>query len=75
MMMVCLSSAKLSPLFVCFGISVFTFSFPGCYHQSAEDVIAEQAKQHEDDPFANLSKKEKKKKKKQVINIYIYIWQ
>ncbi|KAM8767379.1 ATP-binding cassette sub-family F member 1 isoform 2-T2 [Acanthopagrus schlegelii] len=31
---------------------------------SAEDVIAEQAKQKEDDPFANLSKKEKKKKKK-----------
>ncbi|XP_078146300.1 ATP-binding cassette sub-family F member 1 isoform X2 [Centroberyx gerrardi] len=30
----------------------------------AEDVIAEQAKQGEDDPFANLSKKEKKKKKK-----------
>ncbi|XP_053189709.1 ATP-binding cassette sub-family F member 1 isoform X3 [Scomber japonicus] len=33
---------------------------------SAEDVIAEQAKQLEDDPFANLSKKEKKKKKKQM---------
>ncbi|XP_044026423.1 ATP-binding cassette sub-family F member 1 [Siniperca chuatsi] len=33
---------------------------------SAEDVIAEQAKQQEDDPFANLSKKEKKKKKKQM---------
>ncbi|KAM8885059.1 ATP-binding cassette sub-family F member 1 [Synchiropus picturatus] len=33
---------------------------------SAEDVIAEQAKQAEDDPFANLSKKEKKKKKKQM---------
>ncbi|XP_042362019.1 ATP-binding cassette sub-family F member 1 [Plectropomus leopardus] len=33
---------------------------------SAEDVIAEQAKQPEDDPFANLSKKEKKKKKKQM---------
>ncbi|XP_029299073.1 ATP-binding cassette sub-family F member 1 [Cottoperca gobio] len=32
--------------------------------KSAEDVIAEQAKQQEDDPFANLSKKEKKKKKK-----------
>uniref|UniRef100_A0A8C5CNZ4 ATP-binding cassette, sub-family F (GCN20), member 1 n=1 Tax=Gadus morhua TaxID=8049 RepID=A0A8C5CNZ4_GADMO len=30
----------------------------------AEDVIAEQAKKDEDDPFANLSKKEKKKKKK-----------
>lgn len=35
--------------------------------QSAEDVIAEQAKQQEDDPLANLSKKEKKKKKKRVI--------
>lgn len=35
-------------------------------HQSAEDAIAEQAKQQEDDPYANLSKKEKKKKKKQV---------
>lgn len=34
--------------------------------QSAEDAIAEQAKQEEEDPFANLSKKEKKKKKKQV---------
>lgn len=34
--------------------------------QSAEDVIAEQAKQEEEDPFVNLSKKEKKKKKKQV---------
>ena len=32
----------------------------------AEDVIAEQAKKDEDDPFANLSKKEKKKKKKMV---------
>ena len=41
-------------------------SVSGC-NQSAEDVIAEQAKQLEDDPFANLSKKEKKKKKKQVI--------
>ncbi|XP_058474492.1 ATP-binding cassette sub-family F member 1 [Solea solea] len=30
----------------------------------AEDVIAAQAKQEGDDPFANLSKKEKKKKKK-----------
>lgn len=29
-------------------------------------MIAEQAKQQEDDPYANLSKKEKKKKKKQV---------
>lgn len=37
-----------------------------CDDQSAEDVIAEQAKQQDDDPFANLSKKEKKKKKKQV---------
>ncbi|XP_039977465.1 ATP-binding cassette sub-family F member 1 isoform X2 [Xiphias gladius] len=33
---------------------------------SAEDVIAEQAKQQEDFPYANLSKKEKKKKKKQM---------
>ncbi|XP_040909788.1 ATP-binding cassette sub-family F member 1 [Toxotes jaculatrix] len=33
---------------------------------SAEDVIAEQAKQQGDDPYANLSKKEKKKKKKQM---------
>ncbi|GAA6226701.1 ATP-binding cassette sub-family F member 1 [Lates japonicus] len=33
---------------------------------SAEDVIAQQAKQQEDDPYANLSKKEKKKKKKQM---------
>ncbi|AWP04957.1 putative ATP-binding cassette sub-family F member 1 isoform 2 [Scophthalmus maximus] len=33
---------------------------------SAEDVIAEQAKQEGDDPYANLSKKEKKKKKKQM---------
>lgn len=33
---------------------------------SAEDIIAEQAKQQENDPFANLSKKEKKKKKKQM---------
>ncbi|XP_014875391.1 ATP-binding cassette sub-family F member 1 isoform X4 [Poecilia latipinna] len=34
--------------------------------QSAEDVIAQQAKEAADDPFANLSKKEKKKKKKQM---------
>uniref|UniRef100_A0A3B5L7R2 ATP-binding cassette sub-family F member 1 n=1 Tax=Xiphophorus couchianus TaxID=32473 RepID=A0A3B5L7R2_9TELE len=34
--------------------------------QSAEDVIAQQAKEATDDPFANLSKKEKKKKKKQM---------
>ncbi|XP_030596815.1 ATP-binding cassette sub-family F member 1 isoform X2 [Archocentrus centrarchus] len=33
---------------------------------SAEDVIAEQAKEKEDDLYANLSKKEKKKKKKQM---------
>ncbi|KAE8282408.1 ATP-binding cassette sub-family F member 1 [Larimichthys crocea] len=33
---------------------------------SAEDAIADQAKQQEDDPYANLSKKEKKKKKKQL---------
>uniref|UniRef100_A0AAQ5X321 ATP-binding cassette sub-family F member 1 n=1 Tax=Amphiprion ocellaris TaxID=80972 RepID=A0AAQ5X321_AMPOC len=39
------------------------FSFFLMY--SAEDAIAEQAKQQEDDPFANLSKKDKKKKKKQ----------
>lgn len=39
------------------------------FHQSAEDTIAEQAKQQEDDPYANLSKKEKKKKKKQVSTI------
>ncbi|XP_013883291.1 ATP-binding cassette sub-family F member 1 isoform X2 [Austrofundulus limnaeus] len=32
---------------------------------SAEDVIADQAKQVPDDPYANLSKKEKKKKKKE----------
>uniref|UniRef100_A0A667X4K0 ATP-binding cassette sub-family F member 1 n=2 Tax=Myripristis murdjan TaxID=586833 RepID=A0A667X4K0_9TELE len=32
----------------------------------AEDVIAAQDKQQDDDPFANLSKKEKKKKKKQM---------
>lgn len=41
-------------------------SFSGCNPQSAEDVIAQQAKQQEDDPYANLSKKEKKKKKKMV---------
>ncbi|XP_007559073.1 ATP-binding cassette sub-family F member 1 isoform X4 [Poecilia formosa] len=34
--------------------------------QSAEDVIAQQAKEAADDPFAHLSKKEKKKKKKQM---------
>ncbi|KAK5854543.1 hypothetical protein PBY51_004729 [Eleginops maclovinus] len=34
--------------------------------KSAEDVIAEQAQQEGDDPYANLSKKEKKKKKKQL---------
>ncbi|XP_014875392.1 ATP-binding cassette sub-family F member 1 isoform X5 [Poecilia latipinna] len=34
--------------------------------KSAEDVIAQQAKEAADDPFANLSKKEKKKKKKQM---------
>ncbi|TNN45546.1 ATP-binding cassette sub-family F member 1 [Liparis tanakae] len=34
--------------------------------RSAEDVIAEQAKQQEDDPLANLSKKEKKKQKKKM---------
>ncbi|TKS65649.1 ATP-binding cassette sub-family F member 1 [Collichthys lucidus] len=33
---------------------------------SAEDAIADQAKQQDDDPYANLSKKEKKKKKKQL---------
>uniref|UniRef100_A0A1A8FTT6 ATP-binding cassette sub-family F member 1 n=2 Tax=Nothobranchius korthausae TaxID=1143690 RepID=A0A1A8FTT6_9TELE len=33
---------------------------------SAEDVIAEQADQSADDPYANLSKKERKKKKKQL---------
>lgn len=38
-----------------------------CVHQNAEDVIAQQAKVDQDDPYANLSKKEKKKKKKQVI--------
>lgn len=38
--------------------------------QSAEDVIAEQAKQEEEDPFFNLTKKEKKKKKKQVNALY-----
>lgn len=48
-------------------ISVLTFL---CNHQSAEDAIAQQAKQQEDDPFANLSKKEKKKKKKQVITMF-----
>uniref|UniRef100_A0A8D0CP21 ATP-binding cassette sub-family F member 1 n=1 Tax=Sander lucioperca TaxID=283035 RepID=A0A8D0CP21_SANLU len=34
--------------------------------KSAEDVIADQAKQQEDDPYANLTKKEKKKKKKRM---------
>ncbi|XP_014825104.1 PREDICTED: ATP-binding cassette sub-family F member 1 isoform X5 [Poecilia mexicana] len=34
--------------------------------KSAEDVIAQQAKEAADDPFAHLSKKEKKKKKKQM---------
>lgn len=38
--------------------------------QSAEDAIAAQAKQDEEDPYANLSKKEKKKKKKQVITSF-----
>lgn len=33
---------------------------------NAEDVIAEQCKAEEADPYANLSKKEKKKKKKQM---------
>ncbi|XP_056153879.1 ATP-binding cassette sub-family F member 1 [Lampris incognitus] len=32
----------------------------------AEDVLAQQSKNQDDDPFANLSKKEKKKKKKQM---------
>ena len=50
-----------------FWIPVNVSFFSGCNRQSAEDVIAEQAKQKEDDPFANLSKKEKKKKKKMVI--------
>ncbi|XP_029022079.1 ATP-binding cassette sub-family F member 1 isoform X2 [Betta splendens] len=34
--------------------------------KSAEDAIADQAMQQEDDPYANLSKKEKKKIKKQM---------
>lgn len=42
------------------------FLFLGWTWQSAEDVIADQAKQVPDDPYANLSKKEKKKKKKEV---------
>lgn len=47
-----------------------TFSLSDWNDQSAEDVIAEQAKQEEEDPFVNLSKKEKKKKKKQVNTLY-----
>ncbi|XP_010774030.1 ATP-binding cassette sub-family F member 1 [Notothenia coriiceps] len=35
----------------------------------AEDVIAEQAQQQDDDPLANLSKKEKKKIKKQSVSV------
>lgn len=69
MMMVCLSTTKLSSPCM-FWIPVNVSLFSGCNRQSAEDVIAEQAKQKEDDPFANLSKKEKKKKKKMVITIY-----
>lgn len=53
---------------LCSGSVFELLSVSGC-NQSAEDVIAEQAKQQDDDPFANLSKKEKKKKKKQVITL------
>lgn len=47
-----------------------SLSLSRCINQSAENVIAEQTKQKEVDPYANLSKKEKKKKKKQVIVYY-----
>lgn len=66
--MVCLSFTKLQYFFClsaldqCVNVSRFLAGTV----KSAEDAIAEQAKQQEDDPYANLSKKEKKKKKKQV---------
>uniref|UniRef100_A0A7N6AL87 ATP-binding cassette sub-family F member 1 n=1 Tax=Anabas testudineus TaxID=64144 RepID=A0A7N6AL87_ANATE len=52
-------------LLVSFEYVCYHLLFSDWNHQSAEDAIAEQAKQQEDDPYANLSKKEKKKKKKQ----------
>uniref|UniRef100_A0A4W6CZR4 ATP-binding cassette sub-family F member 1 n=1 Tax=Lates calcarifer TaxID=8187 RepID=A0A4W6CZR4_LATCA len=55
--------ALLSPSLLC--VSVLTSLSLAVTLKSAEDVIAQQAKQQEDDPYANLSKKEKKKKKKQ----------
>lgn len=71
MMMVHLSFTKLQHFFLlfCFGSECLHLLF----HQSAEDAIAEQAKQQEDDPYANLSKKEKKKKKKQVSTVCSFV--
>lgn len=62
--------ALLSPSLLC--VSVLTSLSLAVTLKSAEDVIAQQAKQQEDDPYANLSKKEKKKKKKQVIIVCCY---
>uniref|UniRef100_A0A3P8WV50 ATP-binding cassette, sub-family F (GCN20), member 1 n=1 Tax=Cynoglossus semilaevis TaxID=244447 RepID=A0A3P8WV50_CYNSE len=60
---------KLSPLhsksFITARFLVLTLNLSPAL-QSAEDAIAAQAKQDEEDPYANLSKKEKKKKKKQL---------